>query len=341
MLKTFLWSTFFLIVVMGVWAAHIGLFYYNLPFPPTATKESIPKEIKIAEGDSFKTVSDLLASNGLVTNALYFRMLGKWTKNDGKIQPGAYGLNTTMRPIDILNKLVAGEVLETQIIIREGLTSHAIAKLLKKAGLNVDDEFEAAIRDPELIAELGLSAESLEGYLFPATYLFPKGVTTHDIIRRLVSEFKIRFNDTLREQAAEAGMTETEVITLASIIDKETAADEERPIISAVFHNRLKLGMRLQSDPTVIFGIKNFNGDLTREDLRTPTPYNTYTIPGLPPGPISNPGEASLMAALNPAEVGYIFFVSKNNGRHHFSETLEEHNIAVDQYQRSKKGDRE
>ncbi len=330
MLKKKLWFFLFLIVIMGMWGAHIAIFFYNPPF----FSPSVQKEERVSEGDSFKTVSDLLARDGLVTNSLYFRILGKWTKNDDKIKPGFYSLHTAMRPMEILDQLVEGNILKKEVVLREGLTSTAIAKLLEEAGFLQAEEFTRAIRDPDLLTEFGIAAESLEGYLFPATYHFPKGATAYMIIKRLVDEFKIRFNADLQTQADLMGMTRHEVVTLASIIDKETATDEERPIISAVFHNRLKLGMRLQSDPTVIFGIENFNGDLTRKDLLTPTPYNTYTIEGLPPGPISNPGEAALEAVLNPADVDYLFFVSKNNGRHYFSETLAEHNAAVNKYQR-------
>jgi UPF0755 protein len=334
MIKKILWFFFAMLLVGGGWAAHVAMFYYRIPFPPTQPFSTAAKEIPIIEGSSFKVVSDLLSSHGLVANSLYFRLLGKWTRNDNKIKPGVYAFHAAMRPMEILNKLIAGETLETQVIIREGLTSSAIADILEEAGLVSADEFNEAVADPTLLIELGMTGDSLEGYLFPATYLFPKGAGVRDVAKRLVNEFRTRFDDSLRDQAEQMGMTELEVVTLASIIDKETAASSERPIISAVFHNRLKLGMRLQSDPTVIFGIKNFNGNLTRKDLHTHTPYNTYTIPGLPPGPISNPGEDALRAAVAPAEVDYLYFVSKNNGTHYFSETLEEHNMAINLYQR-------
>ncbi len=286
------------------------------------------------EGASFTAVSDLLAEHHLTTNRFYFRLLGRWTEKDQMIKRGRYTFHTAMRPIDILDELVRGRVVQKEVIIREGLNAKQIGRILEEAGLLIEEEFAEAIRDPVLLSELEISADSLEGYLFPDTYLFPEEAPVQEIIKQMVNRFHVSFDAALQARADQLGITRQEAVTLASIIDKETMAAFERPIISAVFHNRLKIGMRLQSDPTVIYGITDFNGDLTRTDLQTFTPYNTYVIAGLPPGPIANPGQAALEAAVSPADVDYLYFVSKNNGTHYFSKTLREHNAAVNQYQR-------
>jgi UPF0755 protein len=277
----------------------------------------------------------LLTERKLISNTLYFRLLGQGTGNDQKIKPGVYHFHTAMRPSEILNMLVSGKIAQKEVTLREGLTSYEICRILYEAGLGPEEDFMAAVRDPQLMHEFGIGAESLEGYLFPETYFFSLGASPDEIIRQMVQQFKVRLTPAMQRQIVLIGMTQREVVTLASIIDKETSSNEERATISAVFHNRLKLGMRLQSDPTVIFGLDNFNGNLKRKDLTTPTPYNTYTIDGLPVGPIGNPGEAALLAALFPAKVDYLYFVSKNDGTHYFSTTLEEHNAAVNKYQRN------
>jgi UPF0755 protein len=240
-----------------------------------------------------------------------------------------------MWPLEILEMLVSGKIAQKEVTLREGLNSYEIAKILYEAGLGAEEDFLAAVSDPALLHEFGIGAESMEGYLFPDTYFFSVGASPDDIIRQMVHRFKSRLTPSMQRQIALIGMTQREIITLASIIDKETSSSGERTTISAVFHNRLKLGMRLQSDPTVIFGLEHFDGNLTRKDLTTPSPYNTYVISGLPIGPIGNPGEASIIAAIFPAEVDYLYFVSKNNGTHYFSKTLEEHNAAVNKYQRN------
>jgi UPF0755 protein len=184
---------------------------------------------------------------------------------------------------------------------------------------------------------MGITADTLEGYLFPDTYYFPSGLESKSIITAMVKQFRIAFKPEWQTRAEELGMSVHEVVTLASIIEKETGAPEERPLISSVFHNRLKKGMRLETDPTVIYGIPDFDGNIKRRHLNTYTPYNTYKIKGLPPGPIASPGAAALEAALYPAQSKYLYFVSKKDGTHQFSATIKEHNAAVRKYQLRKK----
>jgi UPF0755 protein len=189
------------------------------------------------------------------------------------------------------------------------------------------------VEDPGLINRFGINAPSMEGYLFPETYFFPKHLGGEEIIQTMVSRFEKTFPLEWRERAKTLNLTEHEVVTLASIIEKETGKGDERNLISAVFHNRIKRGMPLQSDPTVIYALPNFNGNLTRKHLSYLSPYNTYRVRGRPPGPIANPGTQSIEAALYPADVNYFYFVSKNDGSHYFSKTLGEHNRAVQLYQ--------
>ncbi|HNR12011.1 MAG TPA: endolytic transglycosylase MltG, partial [Thermodesulfobacteriota bacterium] len=189
----------------------------------------------------------------------------------------------------------------------------------------------------EFITSLGIKEGTLEGRLYPDTYKFVRNVKEEEIIRRMVKRFNGVFTEAMRQRANELGLSTQEILTLASMIEKETGAVNEKPLISAVFHNRLKRNMRFQCDPTVIYGLDNFTGNITKKELQTFTPYNTYVIEGLPPTPIANPGVESIRAALYPSKVDYLYFVSKNNGTHHFSRTMPEHNRAVDSYQRTKR----
>ena len=225
-----------------------------------------------------------------------------------------------------------------RVTIPEGFTVRQIASLLKQRGIIEDEEeFCRLAFDPRFVRSLGIEDRTLEGYLFPDTYRFPRGTPPREVIRVMVENFRRVYDEGLAMRAKELGMTVREVVILASIIEKETGRAEERPLISAVFHNRLKKGMPLCSDPTVIYGLEEFDGNLTKEHLRRRTPYNTYLFAGLPPTAIANPGRDALLAALYPAPVPYLYFVSRNDGTHKFSVTLKEHNRAVLRYQKGLK----
>jgi UPF0755 protein len=232
-----------------------------------------------------------------------------------------------------LEKLVSGEVKLYKITIPEGYNIAQIASLTAEAGFGEREKFIAAATDASFAREKGIEADTFEGYLFPDTYFFPRGTDSRKIIATMVDRFRSVFKPEWKDQGQVLGFTIHQIITLASIIEKETGVASERPIISSVFHNRLKKRMRLESDPTVIYGIKNFNGNLTRKHLATKTPYNTYRIKGLPRGPIANPGLESIHAALHPANTPYIYFVSKKDKTHQFSTNLKDHNKAVRKYQ--------
>jgi len=211
-----------------------------------------------------------------------------------------------------------------------------LARLLESERLARAEDVMTAAASERLRQALGVEAPSLEGYLFPDTYFFSPLDGTEKVLAAFVGRFHKVFTPEMAAEARKAGFSVHQIVTLASVTEKETAREEERPLVSAVFRYRLRLGMPLQADPTVIYGIENFNGNLTRKDLETRTPYNTYTEPGLPPGPIANPGRSSLLAAIHPADVPYLYFVAREDGSHEFSTSLADHNRAVNRYQRSR-----
>ena len=242
-----------------------------------------------------------------------------------------------MAPRQIVNQMVPGIGAFRRVTVPEGLTLAEVADLMENSGLGKKEKLLKEAENPELLSQAGIAGKKLEGYLFPTTYYFTPVTTEREILLAMVEEFQQSFTPAMREQAKELGLSIHEVVTLASMIEKETALPEERLWVSAVFHNRLKRRIALQSDPTVIYGLKRFSKNLTRKDLQRRNPYNTYLVPGLPPGPICNPGLAALEAALAPLAVPYLYFVSKNDGTHLFSKTISEHNRAVNRYQKEKR----
>ncbi len=292
------------------------------------------KEVKIPEGSTYRQGISILKKEGIVKNRLVFLILGKITSIDTKLRAGYYNLNTSMTPWEVFNQLRKGMIVQFRITIPEGSTLNDIKLKLMYAGL-INYESWQLTRDKDFLASMDINAPSLEGYLYPDTYNFAKGADPKAIFRMMVYRLRENFNDELRARAEDLGMSEREVLTLASIIENEALFNRERPLISAVYHNRLKKNMRLQADPTVVYGIKRMQDGIKRSDLKRKTPYNTYVIKGLPPGPISSPGKKSIEAALYPADVDYIYFVSKNDGTHFFSKTGEEHLKAVMLYQRN------
>ncbi len=320
-----------LLIMLGMLAfgTHVAAF---LASPPGGSREPITFEI--VQDEPLAHVASRLAGKGLIRNQAYFVVFGRLTGSERQLKPGEYALLRSMRPLEMLDRFRHGLVVLHPVTIPEGYTVRQIAGAIRTAGLGDPEELLRLVESPALIGELGLAVPTLEGYLFPDTYAFPRTVATADMIRRMVGKFQETYQSVWGARANELGFTQHQVVTLASIIEKETGAGIERPIISAVFHNRLRLRMPLQSDPTVIYPIKNFNGNLRKVDLLRDNPYNTYRRRGLPPGPIASPGREALEAALYPAPVDYLYFVARNDGTHHFSRTLREHNRAVDQYQR-------
>jgi UPF0755 protein len=309
--------------------------YWFLFVPPSKT--ALAKLIFVKKGTHLKKVSEILKQEGVIRNRHFFILLTTVLGEKAKIKAGEYEFHTQMLPLEVLDALVKGQVKHHLVTIPEGYTLSQIAQLLEDLNLVEKKGFLQKASSPTFINALGLSqfaGPTLEGYLFPETYHLFREMDSEEVIQIMVYQFKKVFGPDLVNRASELGISEKEVVILASIIEKETPLPEEKPLISAVFHNRLKRKIPLQSDPTVIYGIKNFNGNLTKEHLMRPTPYNTYLIAGLPPTPICNPGKDSLLAAVRPAPVPYLYFVSKNDGSHFFSSDIEEHNRAVWKYQK-------
>ncbi|MDH3976484.1 MAG: endolytic transglycosylase MltG [Deltaproteobacteria bacterium] len=324
------------LVVLALLSALGGGFYiYNYgKNPPGKIKEGVVMEIE--PGSSFTSISKKLEKKGILENERMFYLYAKIRGLQSKAKAGEYLIEPAMSTDEILDRLVRGSVITHRITIPEGYNIYQVADMLEEKKITKKKDFIKKAKDKNFMASLNVKGVSLEGYLYPETYFFFKGMKTEEIMRQMVNRFHTVFTDDLKKKSKAMGFTMEEVVTLASIIEKETGNPDERPLISAAFHNRLKKKMRLQSDPTTIYGIiETFDGNLRRKDLLQKTPYNTYKISGLPLGPIANPGIESIKAALNPADVDYIFFVSMNNGSHIFAKTYKEHNKNVWKYQKS------
>jgi UPF0755 protein len=302
--------------------------------------------INIPSGMKFSQVARLLEDKGLIRSKTGFTILA-WAKGvSGRLQAGEYQLSPAQRPDEILDYLVNGRVLKHVVTIPEGFNIYDVAGLIESAGLMPKSRFIEAAKDKTLLGRLGIDAPSAEGYLFPDTYFFTKDATPQKIIATMVERLKgVWQRDNLQKRTTALGVTMKDVLTLASMVEKETAMPSERPVIAGVFWNRLKKGMPLQCDPTVYYGILDRSktdaesdpaARLTKKDLHTQTPYNTYCINGLPQGPIANPGLDAILAVLYPKETDFLYFVSKNDKTHYFSKTLAEHNRAVNKYQKKK-----
>jgi UPF0755 protein len=332
-LKRYAVLALFVSVVLGT-LAWDG-FYRFLSPPPAA--EPVARVIRIMPGMSLHAIAHLLEKEGLIQDGHKFVLLAWWQRVGKKIQWGDFELYNGMAPGTILDYLITGRTMLKRVTFPEGFSMSQIARRLAEENLVDEKSFLQAGQDPDFLRELGLEGDSLEGYLFPDTYVFHRGMSFRAIQKRMVNRFKEIWVDLEKKEEGPGFRDIRGVVTLASIIEKETGLSEEKPLIASVFYNRLKKGMALQSDPTVIYGIKHFDGDLTKKHLLTPTPYNTYLKAGLPPGPVANPGKESLQAALLPASSDYLYFVSKNDGSHFFSWTLKEHNRAVARFQLSGK----
>ncbi len=288
-----------------------------------------PIEVEIPQGASYKDAINILADNKLIRDKFLFLALGKVTGVDRRMRAGYYNFWSRISPFDVFQQIKKGKIIEYEITIVEGDSLLEIGEKLEAKKFVTAEAFNNLAHDKAMLASLNISSPSLEGYLFPETYKLPKGARPADIVRLMVGKLRESYTDEIRTHIQKDGWTENEVLTLASIIEKEAETDEERPVISAVYRNRLHIGMPLQADPTAIYGVKSSKVKIVSSDLRNKTPYNTYIINGLPPGPIASPGLKSIRAALFPAKVSYIYFVSRGDGTHIFTSSLSEHNNAV------------
>lgn len=298
-----------------------------------------PTTVNIPIGSSLKKTCLILKEKQLINSPIKFMLLAKLTDAEHRIKSGEYSFPESKSPLEILRKLTRGKVITYTITIPEGSTVFDIADIIEDANLGSANSIIQKAQDVSFIKSMGMDNKSLEGFLFPDTYQFTKGISPDMILKRMVMRFKEVFSLELAATKQEMSFSEKELIILASMVEKETHDPTEKPLVAAVFLNRLKKNMRLECDPTVYYGIKHespsFQGRLRTKHLREKTPYNTYLIYGLPPGPICSPGRISIQAVLKPAKTDYLYFVSKNNGSHQFSRTLKEHNRAVDKYQKN------
>lgn len=332
------WKSFLIATALLTVIVH---FYIALFVPPS--KEKVWKEIEITDGMSFKAITALLHNEGIIRYRGYFDIIGRLQGISRKVRSGYYGLSTNMTLWDVLDALRKGKIIEYEVLIPEGYNLYQIGWTLSGTPLVSDpDQFIKLVKNKKYVHSLGVEADSLEGYLFPDTYYLPKGIKLEEIPKKMVQRYKAVFADGYKKRAKDLGFTEHQIITLASIVEKEARVPSERKLIAAVYFNRLKRGMKLQADPTAVYGKKAWITNVTMSDLRRPSPYNTYLHKGLPPGPIANPGEGAILAALYPDNVDYLFFVAQGDGSHHyFSKDYGTHSKAVNRYHAKKKAKRE
>ena len=320
-------STLLVATILAI-GSFILLGYWFVPMTPA---EAVL--IEIENGTSLSQVAQRLEQQGVVRSATSLKLLARIRNQSSDIHAGKYRFVEAADPAEILARLVSGDVEQASLTIPEGFNLLQISERVDKQNFGDGKRFLELCSDPQLISSFGISAPTLEGYLFPETYRFTPGIDEKELIRMMVWQLFDRIDKELLSDAEKLGLDRHQLLTLASIIEKETGQAEEMPVISSVFHNRLKRKIPLQTDPTVIYGIKNFDGNLTRKHLSTATPYNTYLTRGLPPGPIASPGLAALQAAARPIKTKFLYFVSRGDGHHVFSSTLTEHNQAVRRYQ--------
>ncbi len=315
----------------GAWAWHT----VHQPYKGFAGSEHV---VEISSGLDAGRILQLLEREGILDDSLLARLYLVYALDGPSLKAGEYRFEGEASTEEVLEKLIRGEIVTYPVTLIEGLTLVETARYLADQGFGDFDRLIELTSTPALITDLDPDATDLEGYLFPDTYAFARGTSEDKIVAAAVETFHRRFEEEVRpllEPAEERSVRE--IITLASIVEKEARVDEERPMIAGVFANRLEHGVPLQADPTVIFALKRlgqWDGNLRRADLKLDSPYNTYVYAGLPPGPIASPGLASLLAAASPAEVPYFYFVSRNDGSHVFAKTLSEHNRNVTKWQK-------
>jgi len=326
----------FLVLLLGAAGAGGSVWLYRRVHEPYRGYQTAEQFVDVPPGADSRAIGDRLVASGVIPDPITFRA-ALWLTGQGRhLKAGEYRFDQPMTPLDVINKVVRGDVYVVTLTVPEGLTIADMAKLFEDHGFGTVAAFIAAAKDPSPIHALDPEARDLEGYLFPETYPLSRHVDAAVLVRQMEARFEHMFTPELRQAAAAHGLSVRQAVILASIVEKETARAEERPLVAAVYTNRLRLGMGLQCDPTVIYALERlgtYTGNLRRVDLMVDSPYNTYRYRGLPPGAIAAPGRASLEAAVNPAPVDYLYFVSRNDGSHEFASTLKEHNRNVQKYQ--------
>ena len=331
-MKKLLLSLVLMVAGLGV----AGGWFYLRAHQPYRGYGGSEQFVEIPPGASSLAIGERLVAGGVVRDLPTYR-LTLWLSGQGRrLKAGEYRFDHAMTPPEVIGKIARGEVFVITLTFPEGLTIAEMARIFESHGLGPAAAFVEAAQDASLIHDLDPAARNLEGYLFPETYAVPRKTDAPKLVRLMVGRFGHVFTQELRDAAAARQLSVRQAVALASIVEKETAKAEERPLVAAVYVNRLRLRMPLQADPTVIFAIQEtgtYTGNLRHDDLMVDSRYNTYRYPGLPPGPIASPGRASLDAAVHPADSDALYFVSRNDGSHVFAKTLDEHNRNVQQYQ--------
>ena len=323
---------FLLIVVGALLLGAGGWWLYARAIEPYRGYTGDDAFVDIPSGASPATIGSRLVDAGVVRDARTWQVALWISGRSRSLRAGEYRFDAPLHALDVIDKIARGDVYRRRLTFREGLTIPEMAQVFEERGFGRAAEFQEAAQNASLIADLDPEARDLEGYLFPETYALPRGTSAAAVVAQMVDGFRRVLTPDLRAAATSAGLTTRQLVTLASLVEKETGTPAERPLVAAVYHNRMKIGMGMQADPTVIYALQKagkYTGNLRRDDLQFDSPYNTYKYPGLPPGPIAAPGKASLEAAARPADVGYLYFVSRNDGSHVFASTLDEHNRNV------------
>ena len=323
---------FLLLLVVAVIAGGAAWWMYSRLIEPYRGYPEAEVFVDIPAGSGPNGIGSRLVSAGVVRDEMTFRAALLVSGRARALKAGEYRFEAPMHALDVINKIARGDVYKRLLTFREGLTILEMSQVFEEKGFGKADEFRQAAGNAKLIADLDPAARDLEGYLFPETYSLPRDTPASVVVEQMVAGFKTALTDDLQAAAKEQGLTIRELVTLASLVEKETGAGDERPLVAAVYRNRMKINMGMQADPTVIYALQKagqYRGNLTRDNLQFDSPYNTYRYAGLPPGPIASPGRASLVASAKPADVDYLYFVSKNDGTHVFASTLDEHNKNV------------
>jgi UPF0755 protein len=321
-----------LVLIAGAGAAVM----YRRVTQPYRGYTSAEQFVDIPQGAGSRGIGERLVATGVVRDMATFRVALWMSGESRRLKAGEYRFDRDMSAFEVIDKIARGDIYVINVTFREGLTIAEMANVFESHGIGPAAGFVSAAANPGLIRELDPAATDLEGYLFPETYSISRHTDAAALVRVMVTRFERVFTPELRQAAAARSLSVRQAVTLASIVEKETGKPEERPLVAAVYSNRLRKNMALQCDPTVIYALLKagrYNGNLHRQDLDFNSPYNTYRNPGLPPGPIASPGKASLEAAVHPAENEFLFFVSRNDGSHEFARTLAEHNRNVQKFQ--------
>jgi len=330
MFPTTLSAKFFSVnLIRGFLILSLAWYISSLFIPPG--KGEVICDISFPSGSGIRKLAAELEAGGVIRSSWHFILMTRLRGEAHRLKAGEYRFNDAMTPAVILKKIVSGDVDYRKFTLPEGYSMYQAAELLEQKGYFKKDAFLEKCRDKVLLSRLGLNESSAEGYLYPATYNLSRGGAEEELLEKMVAQFSKAYGN-VQELESTKHFSRNQIVTLASIIEKEAVSAEEKQLISSVFHNRLRIGMPLQSDPTAVYGVRSYFGKVSKADIQRKSPYNTYLNKGLPPGPVGNPGIDALIAAVNPVKSDYLYFVARQDGTHQFSRNLAEHNRAVKLY---------